>query len=206
MQSRIAAIYQYWNKFFNSLFNDGVLNKSDKESWHHREGAYDFWFHPDNDNRYIRVSVAKMTESDGEGSMDEGAGKDVRVFDFCSTGILLEITDDLEIDERFNSSVCDTYDAEIHNIVVTLYLKPYQEQIKAVIDSDEVPAIIAAEIQSIPPGSNPYIADTMRIGVPLMEDIEVLYSLVQEHQIILVNTRTGRCASIDFSGLNFLGE
>lgn len=58
------------------------------------------------------------------------------------------------------------------------------------------------EVESIPPGANPFNHDLWRMGTPIDKDLILMYSNSRPDQIthvVLVNTKTGRRFDLDLS-------
>lgn len=58
------------------------------------------------------------------------------------------------------------------------------------------------EVESIPPGANPFNHDLWRMGTPIDKDLILMYSNSRPDQIthvVLVNTKTGRRFDLDIS-------
>jgi len=202
MRTKISGIYQHYNnmrqgyveKDVEFLSNEIVFNKVVKD--------WEFFIYQDTGSRLVRIEAAKL-DSPRIVRNDDGVllpvAETSRMFDFYASGILIELA---ERSGSSHSEIINPDDAEIAAIVDLLYLAPFQKKTVTLIKSDQLPAVLVEEIASIPPGENPFRYDVERCGVDIMPGLIAMYSNIQTQQLILFNTKTGRCVALDLSGMH----
>lgn len=203
MQSRIAAIYQYWCEFCQEHIDAGLSKTTDPVIWSLPIGEHYYWFNQFQSGTSIQIEVSKKDAklATRHDILDMPAKGESRLFDFHYSGLLIELNNFVEDTPATWTGIVMPHDPDLMVIIDELYLKTFQKKIRKQLESNTIPSIFAEEITIAPSEKNPLYHDTISTIIGTVGDIDIIHSPAHENLLLLVNNITGRRAEVDFSGL-----